>query len=108
VALYKAGEQWHLTSEEAEQAAERVKDYKTEDPWEDEVLGHADGKEAVRVGYILEWVLKIPQDRMNSAAKNRVESILRSEGWIKGKRRVEGFPNPVAVFTRGPSHKDLI
>jgi predicted P-loop ATPase len=87
VALYKAGEQWHLTSEEAEQSAERVKDYQESHPWENIILEKAGPSGRVTTSWLLYQALGIQPALQKRSDQMAVQRILTSDGWVRKQIR---------------------
>lgn len=90
VALYRAGVQWWLTTEEeAVMSGERTQ-FESSDSWSEEIESFCEGKEQVAITSILEKCLDIPKANHDRRHQARVKEILTKNGW-----KVQ--PNPVWV-----------
>ncbi len=86
--LYKAGQQWHLTTDESEQMSAGRKQYEATDAWEDDVLDWVEGKEEVSDREIFENVLRIEIHQRDKRSQMRIRDILTRANWLQR-------PNPV-------------
>lgn len=81
VALYKAGEIWHLTPEE-DIEAKKIQDTRAvEEVWEDHIKEYVTQKNRVLVSDVLFHACSVPKDRQDQRASNRVTSVLKRLGW---------------------------
>ncbi|MBW4526794.1 MAG: hypothetical protein KME18_16670 [Phormidium tanganyikae FI6-MK23] len=90
-ALYKKGEQWHLTDLEEVQAAAIAKQFQSADSWELEISGYLESHDRVTVSEILSNALGRELKDHGRPEQMRVADILRRLGWrntgrIDGKR----------------------
>lgn len=83
VALYKAGEQWHLTREEDLIAAAIAQEFHVTDPWLDLISEFVNDKTVVSTREILASLLQIEPGRQEKTQLMRVANILRQSGWKK-------------------------
>ncbi|MEG5176263.1 VapE domain-containing protein [Microcoleus sp. B3-D7] len=92
LAAYKSGEQWWLTPEEDELLAEANKSFKASDTWEASILTYLQHKSATTVSDLLTKVIGLDLAQQKKAEQMRVSDILRCNGWVRSKKRIEGKP----------------
>jgi predicted P-loop ATPase len=87
LAAYRAGEHWWLDAK-AEQARARTnRRYERGDAWEPVVLGWAQEQPgSFTLADILQVPLAKPKGQWNRADEMRIADILRSNGYVRGKR----------------------
>jgi predicted P-loop ATPase len=90
VAAYRAGEQWHLTSEEKKLADEANQPFRTSDTWEDYILAYVQDRQFVTISEVLTKALELDPSKQDKGSQMRASSILRRLGWDKGKCWVAG------------------
>jgi predicted P-loop ATPase len=90
VAAYKSGEQWWLTPEEDELLAEANKGWQSSDTWEASILSYLENKSTTTVVELLTKVIGLDLAQQKKAEQMRVSDILRSNGWMKAAKRIEG------------------
>jgi predicted P-loop ATPase len=90
VAAYRAGERWWLTEAEELARARMAARFADADPWDADVLGYVEGRDAVRTRDILAHALAVPLDRMDRRADMRVANILRRHGYAPRQARLDG------------------
>jgi len=90
VAAYKAGEQWWLTPEEDKLLAEANKGWQSSDTWEANILSYLENKSTTTVVELLTKVIGLDLAQQKKAEQMRVTDILRSNGWMKAAKRIEG------------------
>ena len=81
VHAYRNGEIWYLNEEIEGQARLEQSERGHDDPWVDNVLKFAEGKEFVSAKMVLVEGLHITSDRCDNRSARRVGDILRSLGW---------------------------
>jgi putative DNA primase/helicase len=79
VHLFRAGEQWHMTGQEAVAAGESAERYRQVDPWEDPIREYCQGRTSVTVREILEKVLDKKVDARTRGDEQRVIAVLAGE-----------------------------
>jgi predicted P-loop ATPase len=92
VAAYRSGEQWWLTREEDELLAKANKSWLSSDTWEMAVLNDLENKSICTVSELLTRVLQIELAKQGKAEQMRLSDILRRNGWVRSKKRIEGKP----------------
>jgi predicted P-loop ATPase len=93
IALYRAGEQWHLTDIELAASETNNKAYQSTDPWQlaiEEYLLTAPITDNLTVHAVLDSILKVPVERRTKRDEMRVTNILKGMGWIKKRNRFNG------------------
>lgn len=90
VAAYKSGEQWWLTPEEDELLAQANKAWQSSDTWEANILSYLENKSTTTVVELLTKVIGLDLAQQKKAEQMRVSDILRSNGWMKAAKRIEG------------------
>jgi predicted P-loop ATPase len=91
VQLYRAGEQWWLTSEEDKLLAEANQGWQSSDSWEEDILKYLELRSTCTIGDILEKPLGIDIGKHGKGEQMRVSDILRRNGWVKSKqKRIDG------------------
>ena len=87
---YRAGERWWLDKTTEAVAAQEQKARREPDAWEHAILDFVVDKGEVTVPEILEHKIKIPLERQDQAAWNRVARVLVANGWGRKQKRVNG------------------
>ena len=87
VHLYRAGEQWHLTPQEAALVSSDTEQYRQADPWEDAVLDWAHGRTNLSTREVLEGALDRDLSQCTRGDEMRIASILASGGWTRRKNK---------------------
>jgi predicted P-loop ATPase len=90
VAAYKSGEQWWLTPEEDELLAQANKNWQSSDTWEVDVLSYLQDKFTCTVSELLTKVIQIELAKQGKAEQMRLSDILRRNGWVRTKKRIDG------------------
>lgn len=106
VKLYTQGEQWWLTDTEEYLQAIDNKNYLASDPWEQIILGHIANESSVTTTDILLNCVKMDASRMDAASQRRVAAILKVNGWISHRTRVNGEKVRYWVRDVGPHGPD--
>lgn len=88
-ALYRKGEQWHLTDLEEAQATVIAKQFQSTDSWELEISGYLESRDRVTVSEILSNALGRELKDHGKPEQMRVADILRRLGW-KNTGRIDG------------------
>ena len=106
VAAYKAGENWWLGAEMKAAATAQQAERRIVDPWEGSLLDWAMGKTELSVNDAL-GELKVPVERQDQVAANRVSRIFKAHGWERfqyriGGSRVWGYRRPSEPETPPP------
>ena len=92
VAAYKSGEQWWLTPEEDELLEEANKGWQSSDTWEVAVLNYLQNKSICTVPELFTHAIQIELAKQGKAEQMRLSDILRRNGWVRSKKRMEGKP----------------
>ncbi|MBU7586755.1 MAG: virulence-associated E [Nostoc sp. TH1S01] len=91
LALFLAGERWHLEGDEVEKSAEDTAQYEQEHPWVERILAYTAGHNPCTLADIMEKALKIDTSRLNDKkAQSDVTAILRKLGYTKRQERING------------------
>lgn len=85
--LYGAGEQWHLTPQEAALVSSDTEQYRQADPWEDAVLEWAHGRSDLSTRDVLTGALERELGQSTRGDEMRIASILSSGGWKRRKTK---------------------
>lgn len=88
-ALYKSGEKWWLSAEEAALQEDRNEDFQTQDPWETAIGDYVQNKDAVTTTDIFNH-LQIDPAKQDVGLSKRVAAILRRFGWEKVRKWISG------------------
>jgi predicted P-loop ATPase len=89
VVFYRQGEPWWLTdAHDIAAAREEQADRYADDPWDDIIVKHLDGKDDTSVAEVLADVLRIEEARWTQADQNRVARCLVARGWHQYWARV--------------------
>ena len=87
VAMYRAGEKWHLTDTEEQAAKALARDYQTIDPWEPRIVAYC--RECrlttVTTNELLTSCLEIEIGRQGKGDQMRVAECLKRLGWQAGR-----------------------
>ena len=91
VALYRAGEQWHITDAEQQVAAALASDYQTVDPWEPRIATYCRECRltSVTTNELLTSCLEIEIGRQGKREQMRVAECLKRLGWQAGRQGKE-------------------
>jgi predicted P-loop ATPase len=92
VAAYRAGEQWWLTREEDKLLEEANKGWQSSDTWEVVVLNYLQNKSICTVSELFTHAIQIELAKQGKAEQMRLSDILRRNGWVRSKKRIEGKP----------------
>ena len=95
--MYKNGLQWWLTEEETALAIEEQEARLETDEWREPIERHIERMEQVTVGEILQDVFSFEGAKWDRRAQNRVANCLKSMGWARRQRRVDGHKTWVYV-----------
>lgn len=85
VELFRRGEQWWLTDQEAEIQQTLSKQFQSQDPWDDAIASFIEIKEWVSVSQILDR-LGVTPDKQGRKESNRVTTFLKKEGWEQARQ----------------------
>ncbi|WP_158266741.1 virulence-associated E family protein [Alsobacter soli] len=85
LALYKAGNQWHLTEAEEALARGEQKQRYAADPWSQAIDEYLVGKHRVTVDDVLSDALDVKRAYIRQSDKLRVSKHLKANGWHRGK-----------------------
>ena len=99
--LYRKGWLWWLDQEQSADLEVVSQDFQSGDPWEKMVMEYAQGRVDVTPADALTWdhgVNKRPSE-IRRADEMRVCAILRSRGWLKTRKRVDGVQ--IRVWNEG-------
>lgn len=83
VELWRAGEQWHLTPEEAGLVAEVAEVYVQVDPWEEPIKAFILSRTSVTSREILMQLFELEAADLNKGHEMRVAAILQAVGWVR-------------------------
>ena len=90
VQAYKAGRTWWLTKDEESQSAINNQQFQIRDEWQCTIEDFLGFSTQTTVHEILANALNMSPRDMDKGSQMRVSSILRSMGWIKKQKTVEG------------------
>ena len=90
VALYRAGEQWHLTELEEIASRELNAQFRSLDPWHEKVLGYVAGRPYVTSNEILTGAFEIDLKQIGRKEQLRVSGILTLLGWENKLKKLSG------------------
>jgi predicted P-loop ATPase len=90
VAAYRSGEQWWLTREEDKLLEEANKGWQSSDTWEVMVLNYLQNKSLCTVSELFTHAIQIELAKQGKAEQMRLSDILRRNGWVRSKKRIEG------------------
>lgn len=104
--LWRQGEHWHLTRDEAGLAAEAAEVYVQVDPWEESIRGYLAGRVSVTSREVLTHLFQLDPKDLNKGHEMRVATLLQAIGWVRthtrtGKvwRQAEQVPPSLTVTT---------
>jgi predicted P-loop ATPase len=89
-AMYKEGVQWWLKEDETAIAAKEQEARLEIDEWREPIERHVENVEQVTVGEILKGVFGLEGAKWDQRSQNRVANCLKSMGWFRCQRRVDG------------------
>jgi predicted P-loop ATPase len=89
-AMYKTGLQWWLTDEETALAVKEQEARLEIDEWREPIGQYVADREQITVGAILHGVFGLDGAKWDQRSQNRVANCLKSMGWARCQRRVEG------------------
>lgn len=85
---FQAGEQWHVTSEEAiEELQEKQEQASAADPWAEPITEYVEGQDEIAMQDILHVVLRLDTDKRDPRYSARVAAILNRLGFKKRQVR---------------------
>ena len=102
-ALYKAGEQWHLTREESQQQAILNEYFQEVDPWQEYVWDYIKDRIKVSTREILETCIKKELRDTDKKDEMRIATILKSLGWERGKQGRDALGNRTPLWNKKTS-----
>jgi hypothetical protein len=97
--MYKEGVQWWLKDEETALAVQEQEARLEIDEWREPIERHVEDREQVTVGDILGDVFGLERAKWDQRSQNRVANCLKSMGWFRCQRRVDGRKTWVYVKT---------
>jgi predicted P-loop ATPase len=97
-ALYKAGEQWHLTYEEAQQQAILNEYFQEVDPWQEAVWDYIQDRMRASTREILEMCIKKELRDTDKKDQMRIAAILQTLGWERSGQGKDGLGNKARLF----------
>ena len=97
VALYRAGEQWHLTELEEIASRELNAQFRSLDPWHEKVLGYIGGRPYVTGNEILTGAFDYELKQIGRKEQLRISGILTALGWENKVKKLAGRPVKVWV-----------
>lgn len=103
VQRYRDGEQWWLTDEESALAVREQDARMQGDAWEDAIANHLNDSLPYTSAQLLTDVIKMPIERHDQRAKDRVAAIMSDLGWaqVVGKERLsDGTRRSARVWRR--------
>lgn len=119
VALFNAGEQWHPTEDERSSGEEIQSGHMTSDPLEPVIMEWLDEREETWVDAhgrqqsrtiprtdettvkdILEKCIRMPKAQWEKKHEMKIADILRANGWVSSRSRVEGRTDRPRVWHR--------
>jgi predicted P-loop ATPase len=92
VAAYRSGEQWWLTREEDKLLEEANKGWQSSDTWEAAALNYLQNKSICTVSELFTHAIQIELAKQGKVEQMRLSDILRRNGWVRSKKRIEGKP----------------
>jgi predicted P-loop ATPase len=91
VVAYRAGEKWWLTETQVMADAEQEQqDRYVGDPWDGVIAKFTDSRTTVTIEEVLQDALHIQTGHWTQVDQNRVARCLKSTGWERKQRRVNG------------------
>lgn len=90
VAAYRAGERWWLDRDTERHARVEQEDRRQEDAWEAAIATWISDKAETSIEDLLEHVVRLPMDRRDQTARNRVARVLRARKWKRFRKRIGG------------------
>jgi len=90
VALYRSGEQWHLTDAEEKIAQTIAEEFQFHDSWRDGIVAWAEFKTEITISEVLDDLFKIEAGKHEKASQMRVADILKQEGWVRQFKSLGG------------------
>lgn len=103
VSRYREGEQWWLTDEESKLAEREQLSRMQGDVWEDTIANALVNSFTYTSAQILSDILKMPIERHDQRAKDRVAAIMSELGWTQGvgkERQQDGTRKSVRLWRR--------
>lgn len=102
VALYRSGEQWHLTESEEIASGELNAQFRSLDPWHEKVAVYVAGREFTTSNEILTGAFEYELRNIGRKEQLRVSGILTSLGWENIVKKLDGksvkvWARPVAL-----------
>ncbi len=83
VQRYRDGEQWWLTDEENKLAVREQDQRRQSDAWEDAIANHVSPLNTYTSEQLLADVIKMPIERQEQRAKDRIAAIMSDLGWTQ-------------------------
>lgn len=106
VALYRRGEFWHLIQCEDQAAGNIAEEYQSEDAWMQPIQKWLSSTTAsITTANILSQGLQLEIGRQDKAAQMRVSDIMKSLGWEKIQKRING--EKVRAWVQCPNRPNL-
>ena len=99
-ALYKAGEQWHLTREESQQQAILNEYFQEVDPWQEYVWDYIKDRIKVSTREILETCIKKELREQDKKDQQRIASCLKALGWEQTTQGKDALGNRARLYTK--------
>jgi len=112
VHAYRAGEQWHLSQEEAAIAAEVANEFEDTDPWESYIEQWLEATNQIfySINEILEQLFRLEPSEIDRKQQMRVAQCLKKLGWeksYKGKDRKRGWVKKSSFLSLEVDQVDL-
>ena len=90
VQAYKAGSAWWLSEEEDAQSAANNQQFQIQDEWQATIEDYLGNSDQATVHEILENAFNLSPKEMDKGSQNRVGNILRSMGWKRTRKMING------------------
>jgi predicted P-loop ATPase len=90
VALYRAGEQWHLLKSEEAQSRELNAQFRSLDPWHEKIAMFIGGRDCVSTNEILNECFEIELKSIGKREQLRVSSVMTALGWQQKVKTIAG------------------
>ncbi len=103
VALFRAGEGWHLTEEEGRAVDVLRARFESTDPWFDLIADYVEEFESITTGEIAEYAIELEKGKRNSGHERRIAAVLRQLGFERTDNQVSHKGKKKRVFKRALS-----
>ena len=107
VTRYRDGEPWWLSSDQAGDAQREQAERVSVDPWQDHLIEQLDDSKRYTSIAILDEIIKLPKERQDQFAKNRIAGIMATLGWTQGvgkERQDDGSRKSIRLWVYGTTN----